>query len=205
MCNNNTRIFPNASALVIVDAQQGFSSLCPAEFPVPGALEIVPAINELLEMSWARVDATQDWHPPDHCSFIGGRDNLFPAHCVMGTTGADFLPGLLTERFHTIWRKGYLSDRDAYAVTAQHPIYVTTLRAAMIRTVLVCGLAANIGCFLTARDLRKAGFQVVMVEDAMAGIDVPLPNFTQVTANEEGRQLGIHYLRVADVKAAVSA
>ena len=31
-----------------------------------------------------RIDASQDWHPPDHCSFLGQRDNLYPPHCVPG-------------------------------------------------------------------------------------------------------------------------
>src|ERR1700683_4034264 len=91
------------SALLVVDVQQGFTTLCPAELPVPGGLEIIPAVNSLLALSWKRIDASQDWHPPDHCSFRGRRDNIYPPHCVMGTPGADFVPGLHTERFHSIW------------------------------------------------------------------------------------------------------
>jgi nicotinamidase/pyrazinamidase len=69
-----------ASALLVVDVQRGFTSLCPAELPVPGGLEIVPNINRLLEFPWARIGASQDWHPRDHCSFLGRRDNLYPPH-----------------------------------------------------------------------------------------------------------------------------
>jgi nicotinamidase/pyrazinamidase len=198
-----TKLSPKATTLVVVDAQRGFSTLCPDELPVPGALEIVPAINELLQLPWARLDATQDWHPPDHCSFLGRRDNLYPPHCVMGTPGAKFLPGLTTTRFHAIWRKGFQPDHEAYAVTAQHPEFVAMLRAAAIQTVVVCGIAANICCFFTARDVRKAGFQVILVEDASAGIDVPAANLYQARAKEEGEKLGIHYLKVADLKSAV--
>ncbi len=75
-------------------------SCVPDELPVPGGLDIVPNVNRLLALPWARIDASQDWHPPDHCSFLGQRDNLYPPHCVMGTPGADFLPGLHSERFH---------------------------------------------------------------------------------------------------------
>ena len=109
------------SALLVVDVQQGFTTLCPRELPVPGGLEIVPAVNRLLALDWARIDASQDWNPPDHRSFLGGADNLYPPHCVQGTPGADFVPGLATQRFHAIWRKGYQRDFEAYAVTAQHP------------------------------------------------------------------------------------
>ena len=45
------------SALLVVDVQQGFTALCPRELPVPGGLEIVPAINRLLALDWARIDA----------------------------------------------------------------------------------------------------------------------------------------------------
>ncbi len=181
------------SCLLVVDAQQGFTSLCLAELPVPGGLEIVPNVNRLLELLWARIDASQDWHPPDHCSFLGQRDNLYPQHCVMGTPGAEFLPGLRTERFSAIWRKGYDRDFEAYALTAQHPGFVELLRASGIRTVAVCGLATNICCFFVARDLRKAGFRVLIVEDASAGIDVPAANLFQQQTKEEGSRLGIEY------------
>ena len=111
------------SALLVVDVQRGFTELCPDELPVPGGLAIVAAVNELLALDWKRIDASQDWHPPDHCSFFGRRDNLYPPHCVRGTPGADFLPGLHTDRFHAIWRNGHQPDFEAYALTAQHPGY----------------------------------------------------------------------------------
>jgi nicotinamidase/pyrazinamidase len=192
----------NESGLLVVDAQRGFTTLCPRELPVPSGLEIVPNVNRLLDMSWARIDASQDWHPPDHCSFLGRRDNLYPPHCVLGTPGVEFLPGLRTERFHVIWRKGYERDRDAYAVTAQHPGLPALLKAAEITTVVVCGLATNICCFFAARDLRQAGFRVVLVEDASAGIDVPAAGLLQAKAKEEGKQMGIEYETTAAVLAA---
>ena len=194
-------IDPQTSSLLVVDVQQGFTSLCPHELPVPGGLEIVPNINRLLEMSWARIDASQDWHPRDHCSFLGRRDNLYPPHCVMGTSGADFLPGLRSERLQTIWRKGFQRDFEAYALTAQHPPFAEFLRVSGIATVVLCGIAANICCFYTAHDLRQAGFRVLLVEDASAGIDVPAANLFQQRAKEEGQRLGIEY---AVVQAIVS-
>jgi nicotinamidase/pyrazinamidase len=194
----------SATSLLVVDAQRGFSELCPAELPVPGALALVPALNELLTLPWARVDASQDWHPPDHCSFLGQRDNLYPAHCVMGTPGADFLPGLATQRFHAIWRKGSHRDADGYAVTAQHPGFVALLRAAGVTGVVVCGIATNICCFFAARDLRQAGFRVVLVEDASAGIDVPAAGLFQVQTRQEGIGLCIEYVTLAELQRALA-
>jgi nicotinamidase/pyrazinamidase len=190
------------TCLLVVDAQRGFTMLCPAELPVPGGLEIVPNVNRLLERPWGRIDASQDWHPPDHRSFLGRRDNLYPPHCVQGTPGADFLPGLHVEQFHAVWRKGYDRDFEAYALTAQHPGYAALLRAAQITTVVVCGIATNICCFFAARDLRRAGFRVVMAEDASAGIDVPAAGLFQERAKEEGRQLGLEYVATNEILAA---
>ncbi|MCS7168562.1 MAG: isochorismatase family protein [Gemmatales bacterium] len=201
----NRAIDPARSVLIVVDAQCGFSELCPEELPVPGALSIVSAINRLLTLSWARIDATQDWHPVDHCSFFGQRDNLYPPHCVQGTRGAEFLPGLDTKCFHTVWRKGYYRDRDAYALTAQHPSYPALLKGMGIDTAVVCGLAKNICVFYTARDLRRSGLQVIIADDASAGIDVPAAGLFQDHARREAEELGIVYLNTRDILAACSS
>jgi nicotinamidase/pyrazinamidase len=190
---------PSAAALLVVDVQRGFTELCPAELPVPGGVAIVPHVNELLALPFARIDATQDWHPPDHRSFLGRADNLYPPHCVIDTPGAEWVPGLHAHRFDTIWRKGYDRDFEAYAVTAQHPAFAPFLTASGIRSVVVCGIATNICCFFAARDLRRAGFEVWLVEDASAGIDVPSAGLFQARAEAEGQALGIRYGTVAEV------
>lgn len=193
------------SALIVVDAQRGFSPLCPAELPIPDALTIVPQVNALLQLPWQHIHATKDWHPPDHCSFLGQRDNYYPPHCVQGTDGAEFLPGLRTDRFHVIWRKGFERDREAYAVTAQHPEFASLLRKSGVHKVLVCGLATNICCFFTARDLLLAGIEVAIIDDASAGIDVPTAGLWQAKAREEGIRLGIQYISTKQVIAGVQA
>lgn len=191
-------LIPSTTSLLVVDVQQGFTELCPGELPVPGGLKVVPAVNALLAMSFARIDATQDWHPPNHCSFHGRRDDLYPPHCVFDSPGAEFVPGLHTDRFSAIWRKGYDPDFEAYAVTAQHPGFAGFLRASGIATVVVCGIATNICCFFSARDLRMAGFDVWLIEDASAGIDVPAAGLYQADARRDGEALGIRYAKLAE-------
>ena len=195
--------FPTTS-LLVVDMQQGFTTLCPKELPVPDGLEIVPKVNALLALPFARIDASQDWHPPDHCSFLGQRDNLYPPHCVAGTPGADFIPGLHTQSFQAIWRKGFQKDADAYGITAQHPGYPALLRSTGIDQVVVCGIATNICCFFAARDLRRAGFGVWLVEDASAGIDIPAAGLFQAKAKEEGIGMGIRYVTMEMVRKSLS-
>jgi nicotinamidase/pyrazinamidase len=192
------------TSLLVVDAQRGFTELCPAELPAPGGTAIVSAINVLLGLPLARIDASQDWHPPDHCSFLGRRDNLYPPHCVAGTPGAEFLPGLHSHRFHTVWRKGYDRDFDAYALTAQHPAFAPFLTTSGIKRVIVCGIATNICCFFSARDLKQAGFDVWIAEDASAAIDVPQAGLLSPRTRQKGQSLGIRYTTVAEVIAAMT-
>jgi nicotinamidase/pyrazinamidase len=182
------------SALLVVDVQCGFTELCPAELSVPNSLAIVSVINRLLEMPWQRIDASIDWHPPDHRSFLHQEDGLYPPHCVAGTPGAEFLPGLRSDRFHAIWRKGFRRDFEAYAVTAQHPGMISLYRAEEIAHVAVCGIATNICCFFAARDFRMAGFDVAIIENASAGIDIPSAGLLQAKTRAEGEQLGIAYV-----------
>ena len=195
---------PTRTSLLVVDVQCGFTEMCPAELPVPGGVEIVPAVNRLLALPFARIDATQDWHPLDHRSFLGRQDDLYPPHCVIGTRGAEFLPGVHTQRFSAVWRKGYDRDFEAYAVTAQHPGFAPFLNASGIEVVVVCGIATNICCFFAARDLKRAGFTVLMAEDASAGIDVPAAGLFQAQAKEEGQALGIRYVGVDEVRKAMN-
>jgi nicotinamidase/pyrazinamidase len=186
--------------LLIVDALRGFTTLCPDELPIPGGADIVGPINRLLDLPWARIDATQDWHPPDHCSFLQqGGD--YPPHCVAGSVGAEFLPGIRTERFQRIWRKGYCSDRDTLSLVQQYPAYPNLLHSE-VNAVMVCGLALNICCHLTALDLRKHNLNVVLIEDASAGINVPQAGFQMEKARAEAAQAGIPYLRTDDLIAA---
>ncbi|HEY1189146.1 MAG TPA: isochorismatase family protein [Gemmata sp.] len=193
----------SSTALLVVDVQRGFTELCPAELPVPGGAGIVSKVNELLSLPFARIDATQDWHPANHRSFRGRADNLYPPHCVMNTPGAEFLPGLHAHRFSAVWRKGYDPNFEAYAVTAQHPGFTAFLAASGIRSVVVCGIATNICCFFAARDLCGAGLEVLLIEDASAGIDIPAAGLFQAKAKEDGHALGIRYGTVADVAAAL--
>ena len=95
-------------ALLVVDMQRGLQPLfCPDEPPVPGGLETVPQINCCSNCPVKRIRRQpRTGHPPDHCSFLCRRDNLYPPHCVIGILGAEFLPGLRTDRFHAVLAKG---------------------------------------------------------------------------------------------------
>src|SRR5262249_43851350 len=105
--------------LLVVDIQNDF---CPGgALAVPGGDEIVPLVNGLARQ-YAHVILTQDWHSPGHSSFASahpghqpfaaievdyGAQILWPDHCVQGTSGAEFHPGLDIKRAELVVRKGF--------------------------------------------------------------------------------------------------
>jgi isochorismatase family protein len=88
---------------------------------------------------------------------------------------------------------------DAYAITTQYPGFIAFLRATGIESVVICGLATNICCYHTARDLRQQGFDVFLVEDACAGLDIPTGEPSQAQAKAEGQRLGVRYLTTNEI------
>src|SRR5437016_4830690 len=92
--------------LLVIDVQNDF---CPGgALAVPDGDRVVPAINAL-GRRFAHVVLTQDWHPADHLSFASqhperqpfdtvslpyGDQTVWPDHCVQGSAGAAFHPGL---------------------------------------------------------------------------------------------------------------
>ena len=78
-------------ALVIVDVQRDF---CPGgALPVKDCRPMLDVLNAWLtaaSQAGATVIASRDWHPSDHFSFHE-QGGPWPAHCVRGTPGADFL------------------------------------------------------------------------------------------------------------------
>lgn len=157
-------------ALVLVDLQNDF--VAGGALAVPGGDEVVAGLN-----AWAAafaatglpVVATRDWHPPDHCSFQA-RGGPWPAHCVAGTPGARFVPGLALPRGALIVDKGTAPDREAYSGFAGTDL-AASLRAAQACRVWVGGLATDYCVAATAREALRLGFEVVVLTDCVRGVD----------------------------------
>src|SRR5260370_11788870 len=96
---------------------------------VPRGDAIVPVVNRLARR-FSHVILTQDWHPKGHASFASshpgrqpfetieveyGPQTLWPDHCVQGTEGAAFHPGLDIARVELIIRKDYRPSLDSYS------------------------------------------------------------------------------------------
>ncbi len=158
-------------ALVIVDLQNDF---CPGgSLAVPDGDRIVPAVNELIERfsrAGLPIFATRDWHPENHVSFKA-QGGLWPPHCVQNTPGARFHPGLRLPDSATVISKADSEEKDAYSGFEGTDL-AALLKKAGVDRIVVCGLATDYCVKATALDGLRAGLKVVVVEDAIRGVDV---------------------------------
>ena len=181
------------TALVIVDGQRDFGEKDGALY-VPKGEEIVPEVNRLRAALGGDVDVflTQDWHPADHISFVtqnpemtvfhdktfedGTVQRMWPAHCVQGSRGAEFLDGLVRKDSDVVVKKGLVRTVDSYSGFASNDGHseVTPLEAMLLQRgithVVVCGLAFEYCVGFTALDAVKCGFEVCVVRSCSRGL-----------------------------------
>ncbi len=180
-------------ALVIVDVQNDF--LPGGALAVPEGDQVIDPINRIIDQ-FRLVIATQDWHPVDHKSFQE-QGGPWPRHCVQGTPGADLSSRLKQEAIHKYIRKGVGREGMGYS-PFENPEMETTLREHNIQRLFVTGLATNYCVRATALDARQRGFEVVVLTDAVRGIDDP-PGAVQ-KALEEMRTLGASLATTDDLE-----
>lgn len=181
---------PETTALIVVDVQNDF---CPGgALAVVNGDEVVEPLNALMP-GFRRVVLTQDWHPARHISFasswegkkpydsapVGGSEQiLWPDHCIPGTRGADFHPGLKTGMAELILRKGYHPGIDSYSAFFENDRKTPTgldgwLKSVGVTSLWVGGLATDYCVLYTVMDALGLGYQVTVVTDAVRGVDFP--------------------------------
>ena len=203
----------SADLLLVVDVQVDF--LPGGALPVPEGDAVVGPINDL-QHRFRHVVLMQDWHPADHVSFAEthpgrapfetvalpyGPQVLWPRHCVQGSPGAAFEPGLATDRASLVVRKGLDPRVDSYSAFLEADRSTRTglagaLRERGITRVAVCGLATDFCVAWSALDASDAGFEVLVVEDAVRGIDVD-GSLAQAWARMEAA--GVRRIRSAQI------
>jgi len=163
------------SALVVVDVQRDF---CPGgALAAEGGERILPALNRHVDRAHVEgmpIYATRDWHPEitSHFEAFGGK---WPPHCVQGTAGAEFHPGLRLPAATIVVSKGMDPDHPGYSAfdgrTADGAAFVDDLRTRGIGRLIVTGIATDYCVKQTVLDARRQGFEVVVLLDAVTGID----------------------------------
>jgi nicotinamidase-related amidase len=179
----------NAAVLVVVDIQNDFCS--GGSLAVPDAEAVLPVVNRLIR-DFDRVVLTQDWHPLHHISFASshpgnltfsrvtlphGEQVLWPDHCVQGTHGAAFHPGLEVPAGATVVRKGIHGDIDSYSAFFENDRHTPVGLDAILRQhaageIVLAGLATDYCVLHTALDARSLGYQVTVIESGCRGIDL---------------------------------
>ena len=180
-------------ALIIVDVQNDF---CPGgALAVPEGDKVVEPINRVAPL-FRHVVTTQDWHPPNHCSFqqSGG---IWPVHCVAGTPGAELHPQLNQQPVNIRIRKADTVDRDAYS-GFDHTDLAEQLRSRGVARVFVCGLATDYCVRATALDALREGFATFVLTNAVRGVDAQ-PGDSE-KALREMQQAGVNLITTGELE-----
>jgi nicotinamidase/pyrazinamidase len=197
-------------ALLIIDFQNDFTP--GGALPVPEGDRIAEPLNRLIDR-FDLVVATRDWHPPDHGSFKGtevdlerwrGTDppSIWPVHCVQGTPGAELHPDLDRDKVDIVIDKGQDPSSQGYS-GFQDTGLGDLLRDRGVDRLYVAGLATEYCVKNSVLDARGEGFDVVVIEDAIRGVDVQ-PGDSE-RAIEAMREAGAAFGASDEVEAARSA
>jgi nicotinamidase/pyrazinamidase len=161
-------------ALIIVDVQNDFCA--GGSLAVSGGADLAPAINDYLagEPGYQHVVATKDFHidPGDHFSDQPDYSSSWPPHCIAGSPGADFHPGLDTGAIEAVFRKGAYSA--AYSgfegVDEDGTPLLEWLRQRGVDAVDIVGIATDQCVRRTAEDAARAGLDTRVLVDLTAAV-----------------------------------
>ena len=203
--------------LILVDIQNDF--LPGGALAVARGDEVIPVANRV-QPAFELVVATQDWHPAGHGSFasahpgrkpgeigeLAGLSQVFwPDHCVQGSRGAEFGPGLEMNRVETIFRKGTDPRIDSYSGFFDNGHRKSTglgdyLKGRGASSVYVMGLATDYCVKFTALDARQLGFRTLLIEDGSRGVELRAGDVAR--AVDEMRQAGVEVVSSAALRRA---
>jgi nicotinamidase/pyrazinamidase len=206
--------------LGLVDVQPTF--MPGGELAVAEGDAVVPVINRL-SAQFDHAFATQDWHPQGHSSFASshpghrpydtitmpyGQQVLWPDHALQGTQNAALHRDLDMTKVEVIIRKGFHPAIDSYSTFFENDRRTATgldgwLRQRGFRRVFLAGLATDYCVAWSAEDAVRLGYEVVVIEDACRGIEIPLNGgrTTMDEARERLERLGVRIVTSAGLAA----
>ena len=151
--------------LLIVDLQNDF---CPGgSLAVARGDEIVPRINRIMGR-FDLVVASRDMHPAGSSHF-----KKWPVHCVAGTPGEDFHPGLDINKVHCFIEKGTTLEDDGYSdFEATNLDLADYLHEQRVEKLFICGLATDYCVKETVLDALRKGYRTIVLEDCIKAVNV---------------------------------
>ncbi len=178
-------------ALILVDMQNDFMPW--GALPVRNGDEVIEVGNVLMASGeFGLVVATQDFHPAGHGSFAScypGREVgemvrlgdvpqiLWPDHCVQGTGGALFAPGLNTRLIQRVIVKGTDPGIDSYSGFFDNARKRETGQRALleehkVKEVTIAGLATDYCVRFTVMDALGLGLRVRVCLEGCRGVEI---------------------------------
>jgi nicotinamidase/pyrazinamidase len=166
-------------ALLVIDVQNDFCE--GGSLPVAGGGQVAAAISAHLDghgLDYAVTVGTKDWHrdPGGHFAAEPDYVDSWPAHCVIGTSGAASHPALNTSAIQVWFHKG--ESAAAYSGFEGTPAgspgsaenLAGWLRERGVDAVDVVGIATDHCVRATALDALQAGFATRVLLDLTAGV-----------------------------------
>ncbi len=185
-------------ALIAVDVQRDF--LPGGSLAVTDGNEVVPVLNDyisLFRQAGLPVVATRDWHPGDHCSFQA-QGGIWPPHCVQDSDGAAFADALELSGDVFVVSKGTRRDSEAYSGFDNTDLEAR-LRQRGVERLFIGGLATDYCVLATVTDGLKAGFDVVLLRDAIRAVGVqPTDEAEALAAMREAGAQSIEFAALDD-------
>jgi nicotinamidase/pyrazinamidase len=175
--------------LLVIDLQNDF---CPGgALPVANGDAVIDPIHRVAT-KFEHIVLTQDWHTARHSSFASahagkkpfeqiemsyGTQTLWPDHCIQGSTGAEFHPGLRLDHAELILHKGFRPQIDSYSAFFENDRSTPTglagyLRERGLTRVFLAGLAYDFCVGYSALDGQRLGFEATVLRDACRSIDL---------------------------------
>jgi len=162
-------------ALIIVDVQNDFCE--GGSLPVAGGAAVAHSITELLareDHGYDHVVATKDYHidPGSHFAAEPDYAHSWPVHCVAGTAGSEFHPGLNPEPIEAVFRKGaHAAAYSGFAgVDEDGTPLADWLREHDVDEVDVVGIATDYCVRATAVDAAANGLRTRVLLGLTAGV-----------------------------------
>ncbi|TDC62062.1 isochorismatase family protein [Actinomadura sp. GC306] len=162
-------------ALIIVDVQNDFCE--GGSLGVGGGAGVAAAISAHVaehRSGYAHIVATRDFHldPGDHFAEEPDFVDSWPAHCVIGTPGADFHPDLALAPIEAVFSKG--REDAAYSgfegVSDDEQPLADWLADRGVDTVEIVGIATDHCVRATAVDAARAGLRTTVLLGLTAGV-----------------------------------